>query len=169
MIRLLAAALFLAACTPAAPARPNVPAPPSAASATIGSLRLSDAWVAATPGGVSVAAGYLTIANQSLDDDRLIAAASPRAQSVETHATATAGSMASMRATVIAIPAQSAAILAPGGLHLMFVGLDAAFEPGDSVPVILTFERAGAVELAFPVRGRGAQASSDDSHASHGH
>ena len=45
--------------------------------------------------------------------------------------------------------------LKPGGNHLMFMDLKAPLSQGATVPVTLTFEKAGKVEVPFPVRGLG--------------
>jgi copper(I)-binding protein len=40
-------------------------------------------------------------------------------------------------------------VFAPGGLHVMFIGLKAAVTPGQMITARLTFEKAGAVDVAF--------------------
>ncbi|RWX20771.1 copper chaperone PCu(A)C, partial [Rhizobium leguminosarum] len=41
--------------------------------------------------------------------------------------------------------------LEPGNLHLMFQKVKTPFKQGDTVPVTLTFERAGKVDLVLQV------------------
>ena len=41
--------------------------------------------------------------------------------------------------------------LAPGGLHLMLMGLKAPLVEGETVPVTLTFANAGTVEIGLSV------------------
>jgi len=48
--------------------------------------------------------------------------------------------------------------LAPGGHHLMLLGLKSPLKQGDKVPVTLEFEKAGKVKLSLDVQGVGAQA-----------
>lgn len=130
-------------------------APVDAASASVGQLSISGAWVAATPGGADVGAGYLSIANAGPEDDRLIGLSSPRAARVETHEMAMDGAMMTMRKVdAIEIPAGGVATLSPGALHLMFFDISAPFVAGESVPVTLRFEHAGEVTLEAPVRSR---------------
>ena len=50
-----------------------------------------------------------------------------------------------------AIPAGEAHLLKRGGDHVMFMGLNAPFEQGSSVPVTLIFEQAGEVVVEIPV------------------
>jgi copper(I)-binding protein len=46
--------------------------------------------------------------------------------------------------------------LAPGGYHLMMMGLKAPFKQGDKVPVTLVFEKAGRIEVELAVVAMGA-------------
>lgn len=118
-------------------------------------ITTSNGWAAATPNGVTVAAGYLTIANAGNAADTLVSAASPRAARVELHEMTMNGAMMQMRpATATPIPAHGQVALAPGGAHLMFVDITAPFVAGETVPVTLTFEHAGVVSVALPVRAR---------------
>ena len=61
----------------------------------------------------------------------------------------------------IVIPAGETVALAPGGLHIMFMNVPAPFAEGDTVPVTLTFEKAGSVDLELHVEALGATAPSD--------
>jgi periplasmic copper chaperone A len=142
MVFALCALFALAAC--GAPPSPTEPS---------GGVEISAAWAAPTPGGVDVSAGYLTIANSTAENDRLVAAASPRAERVEIHEMAMDGAVMRMRrAEALDIPAGEQVALAPGGLHLMFFGVTQPFAEGEEIPVTLTFERAGAVDVTLPVQ-----------------
>jgi len=57
----------------------------------------------------------------------------------------------------LAISPDATVTLAPGGDHIMFVGLIAPFEEGQRVPVSLNFERAGKIEAHFEVGSVGAK------------
>jgi copper(I)-binding protein len=46
-------------------------------------------------------------------------------------------------------------VLAPGGPHIMLLGLEKKLAEGDTLSLSLTFERAGAIELQVPIRGMG--------------
>jgi hypothetical protein len=145
-------ALMLAACAPAAP--------PAAQAQVANGIEVRDAWAAPTPGDVDVAAGYLTIVNRGREADRLVAIESARAARVEVHEMSMDGAVMRMRPLAgLDIPAGGQAALRPSGNHLMFIDITQAFVAGESIPVRLQFERAGAVEVQLPVR-RG---------ASHGH
>jgi copper(I)-binding protein len=140
----VAFALLAAACTPA----PQEDAQPPSAM-----LSLADGWAAPTPNGVDVSAGYITIENSGGAADRLVSVTSPRAERVEIHEMEMDGAVMRMRAVPqLEIPAGGAVTLAPGGLHLMFIGVTTPFAEGETIPVELTFEQSGAVGAALPVR-----------------
>ncbi|MBL8546355.1 MAG: copper chaperone PCu(A)C [Hyphomonadaceae bacterium] len=118
---------------------------------------LHDAWAAPTPQGVDVAAGYLTISNGTGGDDRLVGATSPRAERVEVHEMAMNGAVMQMRPVPqLTIPAGQDVQLAPGGMHLMFYGVAEPFVEGQEIPVQLSFETAGTIDVTLPVRRMGA-------------
>ena len=64
----------------------------------------------------------------------------------------------------IEIPAGATVTLAPGGLHLMFMQLKEPLVEGTKVPVTLTFEKAGTVDVEFKID---AAKPGDDAHKNH--
>ena len=66
----------------------------------------------------------------------------------------------------IEIPAGETVTLEPGGLHIMFMGLKQPIEQGKTVPVVLTFEKAGDITINLDVAKMGAK-SMDHSHMNH--
>ncbi len=113
-----------------------------------------DAWIRAPPPGAATAAGYVTLTNHGVASDRLIGGQTRVAASVEAHRMSMAGGMMRMRPIPggLAIGAGATVRLAPNGDHLMLTGLKAPLQPGQHVKVTLTFSRAGAVTVDFPVR-----------------
>lgn len=122
-------------------------------------LNVAHGWARATPPGVNVGAGYFDIEGGA-GADRLLRAHSARARSVEFHESRLEAGIARMR-ELAAVPVASRARVsfAPGGLHLMLVGLQSPLLAGERVPVTLEFERAGLRELVLEVAG--AAASTD--------
>ncbi len=55
----------------------------------------------------------------------------------------------------IPVAAGGTVTLAPGGLHMMLIGLRQALKPGDSFPLTLRFEKAGPVETTVKVGNAG--------------
>ena len=148
-----AAALLiaLAACGQAGQPAPAEQEAPAAA------VQIENAWAAPTPGGVDVSAGYLTLVNDTVTEDALVSASSPRAERVEVHEMTMEGGVMQMRAVArLVIPAEQSVELAPNGRHLMFYGVTQPFAAGETIPVRLTFEHAGDVDVSLPVRRPGA-------------
>lgn len=116
-------------------------------------LTVHDAWAAPTPSGVDVAAGYLTISNGTAAQDRLVSATSPRAERVEVHEMTMNGAVMQMRPVArLDVPAGGDVQLGPGGMHLMFYGVSEPFVAGQTIPLHLVFERAGAIDVELPVQ-----------------
>lgn len=122
-----ALALVLAACTPAA----------SGSAITVADARVP------VPAGVNAAA-YMTLINDGDSTDQLISASTDIAGAVELHETTTEdGSMSMQQVTGVEIPADGQAVLEPGGLHVMLIGVTEDLTEGDTVDLTLTFEDAG--------------------------
>lgn len=112
-------------------------------------------------------AAFFTIINHG-PADRLIAASAPAARSVELHTHIRDGDVLRMRKVdAIAVPERGRAELKPGGDHVMLFGLDpAATAPGARLPLTLSFEHAGAIQIEVPVEALPAAASGH--HGAHG-
>jgi len=97
-------------------------------------------------------AGFLTLANPSKMGDALVGAASPLAREVQIHQSSIKGGVASMqKAARVPLPAGGRVTFAPGGYHLMLMGLTRPLKPGDSVPVTLIFASGAKVEASLVV------------------
>ena len=133
---------------PAAEATPPAPQP---------TLAVADAWAAVMPKGAKVAAGYFTVANSGADADRIVSVTSPVAGRVEVHEMAKAGSKMKMRPVKggVAVPAGGSVAFNQTGMHLMFLDIKKPFAEGDTVPVTITFEKGGTVDVALSVKAQG--------------
>jgi copper(I)-binding protein len=147
--------LALGACSKAPESA--VENPPPAPAPISNSVSVTEPWAAITPAGAKVGAGYFTVTNPGVTADKLIGAASPRAKTVELHEMKMDGAMMSMRPVPggVEVPASGTVKFAPGGYHLMFMDIDAPFTDGQEIPVTLTFEKAGAVEVTLKVAAAG--------------
>jgi copper(I)-binding protein len=128
-----------------------------------GDLLITQGWARATPGGAKVGGGYLTIENKGTAPDRLIRASADFAEKVQLHEMAMNGGVMSMRPVeegVVIDPGKTLK-LAPGGYHLMLVGLKWPLRQGEKIGVTLEFERAGEVGVPLVVEGIGAQGPSN--------
>ena len=121
-------------------------------------LAVRDAWVreagAPVVGEAPVnSAAYMTIENRGDAADRLLDVDAAIARRVELHRTVVDDrGMAIMRPVeVVHVPAGETAELRPGGLHVMLLGLDSELTSGDTIELVLRFERFGPLELRAPV------------------
>jgi copper(I)-binding protein len=110
---------------------------------------------------------YLTIANHGAGADRVVGASSPVARAVEMHETSETpmtmdgGSMKGMamggvssmkRVPFVVVPPHGSVTFAPGGYHIMLIGLRRELHQNERFPLRLHFARAGWQSLTVAVR-----------------
>jgi copper(I)-binding protein len=123
------------------------------------SLRVSNPFARATPPGARVAGAFMTLRNLGTVADRLVSASSPVAGLVEIHEMAMDGGMMKMRAVKgIDLRPGATVELQPGGYHVMLEDLKQPLKQGELIPVQLTFEKSGVVEIKVKVEAMGAAA-----------
>ncbi len=137
----LASAMCVVLCVPAA--------------AGAQSVEVKDAWVRGTVPAQKATGAFMEITGKSAA--RLLSVDSPVAASVEIHnMTMQNGVMKMSQVDGIDVPAGKTVKLAPGGYHVMFMGLKQQMKAGDRVPLKLTFELADkkreSLELSVEVR-----------------
>jgi copper(I)-binding protein len=82
-----------------------------------------------------------------------VSATSSVAEKVELHEVRNeAGVMAMRPIDKLSVPAGGVVELKPGGYHVMLLGLKRDLNPGDSVPVTLTFQKSAPVTVNAQVR-----------------
>jgi copper(I)-binding protein len=116
---------------------------------------LVDGWVRPAGDGALASAGYGLLLNMTMTDDVLIGVATDAAEVAELHEmTMGENDVMQMRPLEAGIPvaAHGTALLQPGGLHLMLIGLSREMIVGDSVTFTLMFAEAGEIEVTLPVR-----------------
>jgi copper(I)-binding protein len=125
-----------------------------------GPISIENGWSRATAAAQTVGGGFMTIVNAGKSDDRLVSATSPVAAEVQIHDMKMEDGVMRMRqlADGLAVPAGARVELKPRSLHLMFMQLKAPLAAGQSFPVTLKFEKAGAVTTQFRVEAMGAAA-----------
>jgi periplasmic copper chaperone A len=127
----------------------------SAALAQTNQLEVSSAWARATPAKAENGVAFLTIRTPT--PDRLVSVSSPVAKKAELHSMEMAGMVMKMRPmSSLDIPAGQPITLKPGGEHIMLMGLKGPLREGQSFPLTLTFEKAGAREVTVEVEKPGA-------------
>ena len=123
----------------------------------IGSLVIAKPWARASIGTSRPAAAYLTIRNEGAEADTLLAVRTPLSGKAEVHTmTNDNGVMRMGPAGPVEIPAGGEISLAPGGLHIMMMKLQAPLIKGESIEVTLKFKRAGEITVTAPIYGPGA-------------
>lgn len=122
-----------------------------APSVSVGALKIENAFARPTPGGATVAVGYLTIVNSGSTPDRLVSATSDISAKTQIHEMKMDNGVMEMRELTdgLPIPAGATVALSPGGYHIMFVDLKHPVKPGDVIHTTLTFEKAGKVDVPF--------------------
>ena len=117
-------------------------------------IEVQDAYARSSGPTAPTGAAFMVIRNTGETGDRLLAVRSDAADRVELHTNLTDETgLVRMRPIEggIAVPAGGAAALARGGDHVMFMGLAAPFVQGETVPLVLVFERAGEIAVDVPV------------------
>ena len=129
-----------------------------ATSYKLGTLQIGQPWARATAPSAPAGGGFLTITNTGPTPDRLISARSPAANMVQIHQMKMEGNVMRMREVDkgLEIPPGKSVTLAPGGYHLMMMGLKAPLKEGTQVPVTLVFEKAGSIDVNLDVGSLGA-------------
>ncbi len=96
----------------------------------------------------------------------LTAVASPAAASAELHSMSVEEGVMRMRPVArIELPPGKAVKLAPGGLHIMLIGVKQPLKPGDKVPLTLTVQRAGfSGPSVFTVQAEVRAAAAENAH-----
>lgn len=124
----------------------------------IGTLEIGNPWTRATPPTAPAGGGYMTITNKGTAPDRLISVKSPAAGMTQVHEMKMEGNVMRMRELEggLAIPPGATVTLAPGGFHLMLMGLKTPLKQGEKVPVTLVFEKAGTIDVELAIAAMGA-------------
>jgi len=119
-------------------------------SVEVGDLVVESPW--ARESVARTGAAYLTVRNGGDRDDRLIGVSSEVAEKAELHSSEMRDGVMRMRPVeAVVVPAHGEAMLAPGGLHIMLIGLNGPLVEGGSFTLVLELERAGTIEVTATV------------------
>jgi len=124
----------------------------------VGAIHIAQPWARATPKGASSGAGYMTVTNKGTTPDRLTCVSSDAAAKCQIHTMTMEGGVMKMRPVEggLEIKPGETIMLKPSGLHVMFVDLKHPLEQGKMVEATLKFEKAGTVDVEFPIAAIGA-------------
>jgi copper(I)-binding protein len=121
-------------------------------------IAVEQPWARATPTGARTGAVYMTLANKANTADRLTGASSDVAAKVQIHEMTVVNGIMQMRQLPngLAIPAGGSVTLKPGSYHVMLIGLKKPLIAGQTLPLTLTFAKAGNISVTVPVKAMGA-------------
>ena len=121
-------------------------------------VAVTQAWARASTPSAQTGAMYVTAT--SSQPDRLTGASTPVAAMAELHRSEMRAGVMEMRPVPDGLPVTPSTPIhmAPGGYHIMLMGLKQPLRQGDRVPLTLTFQHAGPMTVQAVVAGPGASA-----------
>jgi copper(I)-binding protein len=137
-----------------------------------GEIRIDNPYARPTMPGQTSGGAYLTLENKGKNPDKLISIASPAAKAVEIHTMSMDGNIMKMReVTSIELKPSDRVEMKPGhGYHIMLIGIKKPLQVGDKIPLMLTFEKSGKVEISASVESNGPKAAKEKAtHQHHRH
>ena len=143
-------------------------APAAAHDYTLGALQIAHPHAIASLPGAKAGSAYLAVTNTGLSDDRLIEVRGD-IPSIQIHDVVTEDGVTRMieQEEGLLLPVGETVRLAPGGMHLMLMGLSAPLVEGEALPLTLVFEEAGEIAVEFAIEARG-DAMDHTGHGGHG-
>lgn len=116
---------------------------------------VKDAWIRGTVPGQNATGVFMELSSKT--SARLVGVTTPLTKHAEVHNMKVENGVMKMSPVAgIDVPAGRTVKLAPGGYHLMLMNLQKPLNPGDKVPLKLTFELADkkreTVDLSVEVR-----------------
>lgn len=124
-------------------------------------VTITEPWARASVLASRPAAVYMSLSSDT--DDRLLSVTTPAVDHVMIHAIETDDKNVSrmQHREVLELPTGDTVTLAPGGMHLMLMGLSEKLVEGSHVPVTLSFEKAGEITTDVPILGVAAKGPED--------
>jgi copper(I)-binding protein len=125
-------------------------------------VMVHDAWARATAGNSASGAAYLTVTGGGAADE-LVGVRASVATTAGVHESFTDNGVMKMRPVhSLSVPAGKTVTLAPGGYHIMLMGLKQPLTAGQSFPLTVTFAHAGEVTVEVKVQALGRAVRTDD-------
>ena len=130
-----------------------------------GSIHIRDPFSSALPPISKNGAVYLTLTNHGHLSDQLVGAATPIAEYAEIHTHRMEDGMVKMRKVdEVELPPHEEIVFAPGGNHIMLIGLSQVLKEGEHFPLMLHLEEAGHVMVKVIVESTGATSAAKSEH-----
>lgn len=117
-----------------------------------GGIEVRRPWTRPAKAGMN-GVGYLTLANVGAKPVKLVAVETPAARSATIHQSSMAGGVMSMRPVPdgLTIAPGAKVDFAPGGYHVMLMGLKSAQALGGKVPLTLVFDGGRKIKIDLSV------------------
>lgn len=105
-------------------------------------MKVTHAWARPTMGAGKTSGAYFVLRNDTGQDDRIISASGTVASTIEVHEHIQDNGVMRMREVKGGIPIKSGetVMFAPGGYHIMMIGMNRKLAKGDEVMLMLKFE-----------------------------
>lgn len=126
-----------------------------------GDLHIDHPTSKATPPGAPNGVAYMAIHYSGEEPERLLSASTPHAKRVKLHQSVEQNGIVRMKHIPLPYTFEpgSALVLTPGSNHFMLMGLSGPLKADKRVPLTLTFEKAGAVDVELVVEELGAMSN----------
>jgi periplasmic copper chaperone A len=116
-------------------------------------IEIVDPYARATIGSAKTGVAYLKLVNRTAEFDRLRTVSADIAEHAALHVHAMKDDVMTMEEIACLELAPGTEVeFAPGGLHVMMIGLSKPLREGDHFPLRFTFDRAGEINIDVPVR-----------------
>ena len=137
-------------------------APAVAGDYRVGGVEVRRPWTRPAQAGMN-GVGYLSLVNVGTKPVKLLAVESPAAGSVTIHQSSMANGVMSMRPVTggLTIAPGATVAFAPGGYHLMLLGLTRAQALGGKVPLTLVFDGGLKMKIDLSVETGASKAGAD--------
>ncbi len=116
-------------------------------------ISVENAWARPVPAAGGNGAVFFRLVNAGNEADQLLGGESPVAGTVEVHKTSMEeGVMKMEHIPGLEVPAKGEVLLKPGDYHVMLIDVNTTLTPGDTLPITLSFEKSGEMNLEVEVR-----------------
>ena len=130
-----------------------------------GSIHIRAPFSSALPPISKNGAVYLTLTNHGHLSDQFVGAATPIAEHAEIHTHRMEDGMMKMRKVDdVELPPHEEIVFAPGGKHIMLIGLSQALREGEHFPLMLHLKEAGHVMVKVVIEATGATSATKSEH-----
>ena len=119
----------------------------------VGPIHIMAPFSKALPPTSKNGAVYLTLINHGHQSDQLVGVATPMAEHTEIHLHSMEDGMMKMRKVdSVDLPPHETVVFAPGGKHIMLIGLVQTLKEGESFPLTVHLKEAGYISVEAVVK-----------------